>query len=84
MNKEDICNRCGKCCYYKQKIGKIPVFTNMHCEFLDENTNLCTVYENRFKMKPDCMTVDQAIRTKALPNSCPYVKNLKDYEGPIG
>jgi len=82
--KEKLCNRCGKCCYVKIRVGRINVFTNKHCEFLDEKTNLCSVYKDRFKMKPGCLTIEQAIALKALPNDCPYVKDIEDYEGPLG
>jgi uncharacterized cysteine cluster protein YcgN (CxxCxxCC family) len=84
FEKEQLCNRCGKCCYYKTKVGKISVFTSNHCEYLDEKTNLCTVYENRFKVKPDCLPIEKAIEISALPNDCPYVKDIEGYEGPLG
>jgi len=78
-----LCRKCGKCCYIKTIVCGIHLFTKQHCEYLDEETNLCIVYKNRFKKKPQCLTVEQAIQIRALPNDCPYVKNLKNYEGPI-
>ena len=43
------CERCGKCC---RRVGE--VFFALHlarpdnvCKFLDEETNLCTIYETR-------------------------------------
>jgi len=81
--KDDICVRCGKCCYIKIQFGEINVFTNRHCEFLDENSNLCTIYKDRFEKKPGCLTIEQAIAIRALPNSCPYIKDKKDYKGPL-
>jgi len=81
-HKEDICNQCGRCCYIKVQIGSLNAFTVKHCEFLNEQTNLCTVYKDRFKMKPGCLTIEQAIEINALPGDCPYVKDKKDYKGP--
>jgi uncharacterized cysteine cluster protein YcgN (CxxCxxCC family) len=81
---ENLCRRCGKCCYIKMKFGRVSIFTNKHCEFLDTNTNLCTVYKDRFEKKPGCLTIEQAIALNALPNDCPYVKDIEGYEGPLG
>ena len=81
-DKEDICNRCGKCCHFKIRIGSISVFSRKHCEFLDEETNLCIVYKDRFKKKPGCLTIEEAIDIKAVPNDCPYVKDIQGYDGP--
>ena len=63
-------------------IGNEAFFTKNHCEFLDTETNLCTVYRDRMKKKPGCLTVKEAIEIKALPNDCPYVERLKNYDGP--
>lgn len=80
--KDDICNKCGKCCYYKIKINDIFVFSKRHCEFLDVKTNLCTIYKDRFKKNPKCLAIEEAIKIKALPDNCPYVKDLDNYNGP--
>lgn len=81
--KKDICRRCGKCCYTKIRIGEIEVFTKQHCRFLDEKSKLCTIYKERFKKNPKCLTVEQAIAIRALPRDCPYVQNIKNYKAPL-
>lgn len=50
------------------------------CEHFDKRTNLCKVYERRFEMNPECLTVKQAIEQRVLPDDCPYVKNVKPYK----
>ncbi len=82
VDKEEICNQCGKCCYIKTMIGDKPIFTRNHCEYLDTNSNLCTVYKDRFQKKPGCLTIDQAIKSNSLPDSCPYIKDIKNYQAP--
>jgi len=83
MISKDICKKCGKCCYIKVVIGGIPFFSKNHCKFLDTDTNLCTIYNDRYKKNPSCLTAEEALRIKALPNECPYTKKEKGYEGPI-
>jgi uncharacterized cysteine cluster protein YcgN (CxxCxxCC family) len=80
---EELCNHCGKCCYFKVALGKQAFFSKNHCPFLDLNTKLCTVYKDRFKKNPECLSIKDAIRIKALPNDCPYVEGLEGYQGPI-
>lgn len=79
----NLCKKCGKCCYIKTIVAGIPVFTRHYCEYLDLNTRLCKIYKNRFKKNKNCLTIEEAISIKALPNDCPYVKDIKDYKGPI-
>jgi uncharacterized cysteine cluster protein YcgN (CxxCxxCC family) len=79
----DKCNRCGKCCYYKVYILGQSYFSDKHCPFFDPETNLCKNYEDRFSNGVGCLTVEEAIEKSALPNDCPYVEDIEDYEGPI-
>jgi len=60
-----------------------PVFTDQHCQYFNPKTKLCSVFEDRFKVGVGCLTTDQAIEIRALPNECPYVKDIKGYDGPI-
>jgi len=83
QKKEKLCNQCGKCCYIKSIVSGISFFTDCHCRFLDTKTKLCTIYEKRFEVNPKCLSIKEAIRIKAVPDECPYVKDLKDYHGPI-
>ncbi len=51
---EDVCVRCGRCCYEKYEYrGKI-YYTDKPCEHLDTKTNLCRVYNRRSEIHPDC------------------------------
>ena len=81
--EENLCNQCGKCCYIKVMVSGIPFFSKKHCKFLDTKTKLCTIFKDRFKKNPNCLTIEEAIRIRALPDECPYVKDKKGYRGPI-
>lgn len=78
MNHEEweaLCDGCGKCCLNKLEIkGKIK-FTNTYCRFLDCESCLCKIYEQRFAVVPDCRDIDlNAVREKPrwLPKTCAY------------
>lgn len=82
----DFCLKCGKCCYCKFILyiddKAISIFSHTHCKYLDEKTKLCKIFENRHEINPNCLSIIDAIKIKALPNDCPYVKDLSFYEGP--
>jgi uncharacterized cysteine cluster protein YcgN (CxxCxxCC family) len=64
---EEMCDRCGKCCG--------------GCKWLDQETKLCTVYEDRAEKAPWCHRVTPESTPllwaiKALPVTCVYVKEL--------
>ena len=79
---EKLCRRCGRCCYAKLMLEDEIVYLPFPCPFLDEKTRLCTVYENRHEMNPDCLTLDEAIKIGVFPADCPYVAGIKDYRPP--
>lgn len=62
-----------------QKLGK-SMLNGTCCKFLDQADMTCTVYPDRFKKAPWCMTVAKAIEANILPNDCPYVVDDPDYE----
>jgi len=64
-------------------VSGIPFFSRKHCEFLDTKTNLCTVFKDRFKKNPNCLTAEEAREIRALPDECPYTKKEDGYKGPI-
>ena len=84
--QEMICKRCGRCCLSKKVLwngekGRLSVVLNGEaCPHLDKESKLCAVYPDRKKIRPQCLSVDQAIADKILPNNCPYVKDLKGYK----
>ena len=56
---ESLCDKCGRCCL--QKIGdgdsgKIKLLA-ISCEYLDASTCHCLIYENRKRLKPDCVKI---------------------------
>jgi uncharacterized cysteine cluster protein YcgN (CxxCxxCC family) len=73
---ESLCDKCGLCCG--------------GCKFLDQETKLCTVYEDRAEKAPWCRQVTPPntvllYAINALPSSCAYVKELKlDEDGNSG
>jgi uncharacterized protein len=77
---EALCLRCGKCCYEKDVRGR-AIVTNYHrpCLHLDTRTHLCTVYEKRFDLCPQCrrMTLRHALFVRWLPEGCGYVSRYR-------
>ncbi len=72
---ELLCDGCGKCCLNKLEIDNKIYFTCVKCRFLDSNSCLCRIYENRFQKVPDCRNVTlDAVREKPrwLPKTCAY------------
>ena len=75
---EAVCDGCGKCCYrkYISGCGKATrlYFTKVACDFLNLKTNRCSVYEDRFKICPDCekLTKENLEECDWLPDTCAY------------
>jgi hypothetical protein len=46
------------------------------CRYLDTATGLCTVYNRRFELNPDCrkVTILNAKFDRLMPPSCGYVR----------
>jgi uncharacterized cysteine cluster protein YcgN (CxxCxxCC family) len=53
---ESKCNRCGKCCYHKLELSEL-IFEhlNSHCEYLNPISRLCSIYETRLEVNPNCL-----------------------------
>jgi len=81
---EDICLRCGRCCYEKLDYEGEIYYTDVPCEFLDIDSRLCTVYPERHRDRPGCtpLTPD-VIRRGILPGDCPYVLDIPGYRAPL-
>jgi len=90
--RDDTCRKCGRCCRLHERIAwydktRGPCssvrFTGEYCPLLDTATMLCTVYATRHaphaKRPFPCLTVDQAITKRVLPNDCPYVRDVPGY-----
>ncbi len=75
-NWDDLCRRCGKCCYRRSlaKGGEVIIHYSAPCPFLDEETHLCRVYPERFEKCPYCRKVNMwiVLFNPTLPNDCRY------------
>jgi uncharacterized cysteine cluster protein YcgN (CxxCxxCC family) len=80
---ESICQKCGRCCYEKVDFEGHIYYTELPCEYLDQNTKLCRVYEERETARPGCVKLTaEKVTGGFLPADCPYVKDLKVYVPP--
>jgi uncharacterized cysteine cluster protein YcgN (CxxCxxCC family) len=72
---EAICRRCGRCCFDKLVDENDNLISMTPCRYLDQETNRCTVYENRFEKEPDCirLTPENLLDFDWLPDDCGYV-----------
>ncbi len=87
---EAFCKRCGKCCLYSlqdEDSGEI-YHTNVLCQYFDLERSLCTVYDKRCELVPECLklTKDNVDKLPFMPKSCAYRKlfdaNYKDKPTP--
>ena len=80
---EAKCRRCGRCCYEKIEFDGTVYYTDIPCDRLDLETRLCTVYDERDRLRGGCrrLTAD-LIRQGILPADCPYVAGIADYHPP--
>ena len=82
MADPNLCEKCGRCCYSKLIIDGEVVYTPFPCPHLDEDSRLCTIYQRRHELNPQCLSVEVGIRLGVLPADCPYVRDLPDYVAP--
>ncbi len=83
---EQICQKCGKCCFDKVVKNGIAVINyDSPCQFLKfiGRKAQCSVYTDRFNKCEKCLTVPEVIQKKGLPSSCPYVKSVPLYKAPV-
>ena len=75
---DSLCSRCGLCCYERDvsRSGKVAVNLSQPCEYLDEDSRLCRVYKDRFRICSDCQKVNlfRALFHRSLPPSCAYAR----------
>ena len=79
-SKESTCLKCGKCCRIKMSKEAGITAIDWGCPFFDEKTKLCTVYQSRFWVQPQCQTVEQMIAKGLAPPTCGYVQKIKGYK----
>jgi len=80
---DELCRRCGRCCYEKLIVGFQVISTTKPCRWLDQKTRLCAAYERRFEVNPQCLTIEQGIQAGVFPADCPYVRGVEGYFAPV-
>ncbi len=80
---EALCRQCGKCCAEKVDMDGVIYITKKMCRFLDTDTRRCTMYPDRFRAEPDCMSAMEGLPTMVFPADCPYTKGIANYQPPI-
>lgn len=73
---EALCDGCGRCCLLKiedEDNGEL-FYTNVICDYHDNEAGCCTHYRDRSLLVPDCIKVTPEVaRTeKWLPDTCAY------------
>jgi len=80
---EALCLRCGICCYEKRfdRMGRPYADMEKPCKYLDPASRLCTIYEKRYSLCPECrpMTIAAALFCCWLPRTCGYVKRYRPW-----
>jgi uncharacterized cysteine cluster protein YcgN (CxxCxxCC family) len=81
---EALCDGCGKCCLFKiedEDTGKV-YYTDVACRLLDLKTCRCKLYEHRFEVVKDCLslTYEKLLEIDWLPKTCAY-RRLKEGKG---
>ncbi|MBI1920859.1 MAG: hypothetical protein HYS23_07230 [Geobacter sp.] len=77
---EDLCHRCGLCCFEKYETGTGTIFyTQTPCRYLDVVTRECRIYEKRFEINPECvkLTPELAASLPWLHGDCGYKKERR-------
>jgi uncharacterized cysteine cluster protein YcgN (CxxCxxCC family) len=73
---EALCDGCGRCCLLKledEESGDL-FYTNVVCEYYDQDRCRCSQYADRSLLVPDCIKVTPEVaRTQTwLPDTCAY------------
>ncbi len=73
---EALCDGCGVCCLEKledEDTGEI-FYTNVACDYLDNNTCKCFIYNERYDKAPECfdLTPENIDEVLWLPETCAY------------
>ena len=87
FSQEELCLRCGKCCFSAIKVkGRMVMLKDLPCKFLafePDGVATCTIYAWREKTGwCHRITVD-SIRRELFPPDCPYMEGLPHYQGKL-
>ncbi len=73
---ENICQHCGRCCLLKLQDDETDeiYYTNIICRYYDVEKNLCTVYDMRCTLVPECLklTPQNVNKLPWMPKVCAY------------
>jgi uncharacterized protein len=88
---ENLCRKCGLCCFEKIETGGGTVFyTQTPCRYLDVVSRECTIYDRRFEIYRECvkLTPELVRELHWLHPECGYKEALAGEEvrgeGPRG
>jgi uncharacterized cysteine cluster protein YcgN (CxxCxxCC family) len=73
---EALCDGCGICCLFKvedEDSGEVRL-TNVACRFLDLDTCICQLYDQRMSAMPTCIKLSpsKVQNLTWLPDTCTY------------
>ncbi|KIH75800.1 hypothetical protein SAMN05660860_02937 [Geoalkalibacter ferrihydriticus] len=76
---ENLCRRCGLCCFEKYIDGNRVIHTPIACRHLDIVTRECRVYDKRFSVGEGCVQLTPEVvgQVKWLPDDCAYWPHAK-------
>lgn len=76
---ENLCRRCGQCCFEKWVDGARIIYTRVACRHLDITTRECRVYDKRFSVGEGCLQITPELvhQVAWLPEDCAYVQHVK-------
>lgn len=63
-------------------IGDEVHYTPFSCRHLDLKTRLCTIYDRRHQVNPECLSLEEGILLGVFPADCPYVEGYPGYRPP--
>ena len=78
---ENLCEGCptlGMCCSHAilTQDGVKIYLPSLPCKFIDTETKLCTVYEDRFEKNPFCHTMIALASKDGCPPECNYKDHI--------
>ncbi len=79
---EDICQHCGRCCLLKLQDDETDeiYYTNVICRYYDIEKNICTIYDKRCELVPECLklTPQNVDKLPWMPKVCAYRRLFDD------
>lgn len=72
---ESLCDGCAKCCRIQLEDDQgTRATTNVVCQYLDQDTCRCNVYESRTQKVPECLkiTPGNIDQIEWMPDTCAY------------